>query len=64
MTSQKNKILAFYQAHSDKALTVDTVSMITRIKRKNVEGRSSELAKEGKIIKISKITYKFKGNRP
>lgn len=59
--SQKSKILALYQAHDDISLTVDTVSSMTKIKRKTVEGRSSELRKEGKLIKVSKITYRYNG---
>lgn len=59
MSSQKQKILAVYQAHSTSVLHVDTIVMLTKIKRKSVQGRLSELVTEGKIFKVKKCKYKF-----
>jgi len=62
MSSQKKKILAVYQAHSDSELHIDTISSLTKIKRNTVQGRLSELTKEGKLIKTKKCTYRLKRN--
>lgn len=62
MSSQKEKILALYQAHSNSELHIDTISSLTKIKRNTIQGRLSELLKEGKLIKTKKCTYKLKRN--
>jgi len=62
MSSQKKRILAIYQANSNSELSVDSISKLTKIKRKTVQGRISELAKSGNLIKIKECTYKFRRN--
>ena len=57
MSNQNEKIMAFFNANNFE-LTTDTIVSLTKMKRKSVHGRLSELVKWGKLVRTGRSRYK------